>query len=94
MPANPISTTLSTAASLSAGLRRAASRLAGKPLDQVADPGSSALSAARHRARMLHIPQSAIADHLATARRKGQTELSALNELLARTGQGSYPGQR
>jgi hypothetical protein len=94
MPANPISTTLFTAASLSAGLRRAATRLTGKPVDQIADPYASALSTARHRARLLHIPQSAIAEHVATARTRGQTELSALNDLLARTSPGSQPRHR
>lgn len=80
--------------SLAAGLRRAALRLFGKPLNKFADPEASALSTARQKARLLHIPESAIAHHLATARRKGQSDIEALNDLLSRQGPAPLPRHR
>ena len=49
------------------------------------DPLAVALAAARQRARTLHIPESAISSHLDAARRRGQTELAAMQDLIART---------
>ncbi|MDG3041824.1 hypothetical protein [Roseicyclus marinus] len=83
MPADPIACTLLAAASLTTGLRRAVRRAVPPAMAPASDPASSALAAARLRARHLHIPDSAIARHLDTARLKGQTELSAMNDLIA-----------
>ena len=84
MPADPISCTLLAAASLATGLRRAVNRAPTLTCAQFGDPASSALAAARLRARHLNIPDSAIARHLDTARLKGQTELSAIDDLIAK----------
>jgi hypothetical protein len=84
MSADPISCTLLAAASISTGIRRANRRGASTPSDEPIDPLGAAVAVARQQARSLHIPDSTVDSHLEQCRRRGQPDLAALNELIAR----------
>lgn len=84
MPLEPIACTLLAAASLSTSVRRATQLGAAASADYPIDPLATAMAAARHRARLLHIPDSTVAAHLAEAERRGQPGLAALRDLIDR----------
>jgi hypothetical protein len=92
MSAEQISCALLAAASLTTGVRRIA-RTRNSDATQVAiDPLGAAVASARNRARLLYIPDSAINTQLERARKRGQSDLSALNELIEQAGRDGARG--
>lgn len=86
MAVDQIFCALLAAASLTTGVRRISRTRNSDAIQVPVDPLGAAVAAASNRARMLHIPESAIASHLEHARKCGQSDLSALNELIERAG--------
>ena len=91
MAMDPIACTLLAAASVSTGLRRAnkpkakTTALAAQYAPVKHDQAMS-IAAQRHRARLLNIPDSAIDRHIEDARARGQSDLLALQGLIAARG--------
>ena len=91
MGIDPIACTLLAAASVSTGLRRMGkAKLKGSTLAAHYMPSKQdqaiSIAAQRHRARLMNIPDSAIDQHIESARARGQSDLLALQGLISGTG--------
>ena len=91
MGIDPIACTLLTAASVSTGLRRMGkAKLKGSTLAAHYMPSKQdqaiSIAAQRHRARLMNISDSAIDQHIESARARGQSDLLALQGLISGTG--------
>ena len=82
MTVDPLACTILAAASLSTGMRRAIVKQGRDVPAAIPQSGLSALAAAHQQARSLNIPESAITGQLDRARKRGQPDLAALNELI------------